>query len=262
MIVNKHNSLLEIDIISALTDNYVYIVHDKVTGATCAIDPSVAEPVLQRAAARGWTLTHVLNTHHHWDHTGGNEGIKRATGAVVIGAAADAGRLPALDIGLNDGDTIEFGSHEATVLAVPGHTSGHIAFWFSSDSALFPGDTLFSVGCGRLFEGSPAQMWHSLQRLRCLPDTTRVYCAHEYTLANAQFAVSLDKENRALQRRLQAVKKLRAAKQSTLPTLLGEEKAINPFLMADSPTLQSAVGLVDGDPVQVFAMIRRRKDLF
>ncbi len=254
--------LLEIDQISILNDNYVYLLHDHITNATCAIDPSVAEPVLQRAAARGWTLTHVFNTHHHWDHTGGNKGIKHATGAVVIGASADAGRLPALDIGLKDGDTIEFGSHKATVLAVPGHTSGHIAFWFPSDSALFPGDTLFSVGCGRLFEGTPAQMWHSLQRLRCLPDSTRVYCAHEYTLANVNFACSLEKENRALQRRLQDVKKLRATKQSTLPTLLGEEKAINPFLRADSPILQSAVGLVNSDPVQVFAMIRRRKDLF
>ena len=262
MITNQCKSILEIDKIPVLTDNYVYLLHDNVTGATCAIDPSVAEPVLQRAAAHGWTLTHVLNTHHHWDHIGGNEDIKRATGAVVIGAAVDAGRLPGLDIGVKDGDTIELGSHKATVLAVPGHTSGHIAYWFSSDSALFSGDTLFSVGCGRLFEGSPAQMWHSLQRLRSLPDSTRVYCAHEYTLVNVKFACTLEKENCALQRRLHAVKILRAAHKSTLPTLLGEEKALNPFLRADSPILQAAVGLVDGDPVQVFSMIRHRKDLF
>ena len=262
MLTNQYESLLEIEQISVLTDNYVYLLHENVTGATCAIDPSVAEPVLHRATILGWKITHVLNTHHHWDHTGGNEGIKRATGALVMGATADAGRLPCLDIGLQDGDSVEFGSHKATVLAVPGHTMGHIAFWFSSDEMLFSGDTLFSIGCGRLFEGSPAQMWYSLQRLRSLPDSTRLYCAHEYTLTNAKFACTLEKDNHALQRRLQAVEKLRAAKKSTLPTLLGEEKAINPFLRADSPTLQTAVGLADSDPVQVFAIIRRRKDLF
>ncbi|VBB69345.1 Hydroxyacylglutathione hydrolase [invertebrate metagenome] len=253
---------LEIEQVPVLADNYVYLLHDHTTGATAAVDPSVAEPVLQRAAARGWTLTHVFNTHHHWDHTGGNEDIKRVTGAVVIGAAADAERLPGLDVGLKDGDTVAFGSHQAIILAVPGHTRAHIAFWFSSEAALFPGDTLFSIGCGRLFEGSYAQMWHSLQRIRALPDSTHVYCAHEYTLHNAAFASIIDRKNRALQRRFTEVKKLRQENRSTLPALLGEEKTINPFLRADSPMLQAAVGLANCDPVQVFAMIRRRKDSF
>ncbi len=251
---------LVIEQIPVLADNYVYLLHDSATGATAVIDPSVAEPVLQVATARGWIITHVLNTHHHWDHTGGNEAIKQATGAIVVGAAADAGRLPGLDTGMRDGDTLAIGSHHATVLAVPGHTRGHIAFWFADDAALFPGDTLFSIGCGRLFEGSPEQMWNSLQRLRSLPDSTRVYCAHEYTLSNVKFACTLDPDNPALQRRVRAVEALRQARRSTIPAVLGEEKCANPFLRADSLALQTAVGQTD--PVQVFAILRRRKDAF
>lgn len=246
--------------ISVLTDNYVYLLHDDTTGVTAAIDPSVAEPVLQVAATCGWIITHVLNTHHHWDHTGGNEGIKRVTGATVIGAATDANRLPGLDVRANDNDIITIGSHQATVLAIPGHTCGHIAFWFASSNLLFPGDTLFSIGCGRLFEGSSEQMWHSLKRLRHLPDSTIVYCAHEYTLHNAKFACTLEPDNIALQQRLVEVEALRQIQRPTIPTLLGEEKATNPFLRADLPVMQTAVGLVD--PVQVFAEIRRRKDNF
>lgn len=253
-------SSLTIEQIPVLTDNYVYLLHDDTTGATAAIDPSVADPVLQIATARGWTITHVLNTHHHWDHVCGNEDIKRATGAIVIGAAIDANRLPGLDVGVEDGDILALGPHRATVLAVPGHTRGHIAFWFTIAAMLFPGDTLFSIGCGRLSEGSPAQMWHSLQRLRHLPDSTRVYCAHEYTLSNAKFACTLEPDNLALQRRLAEVQMLRQTHRPTIPALLSEEKAANPFLRADSPTLQTAVGLVD--PVKVFAAIRRRKDDF
>ncbi|KAF0118615.1 MAG: hydroxyacylglutathione hydrolase [Rhodospirillaceae bacterium] len=252
--------MLTIEQIPVLSDNYVHLLHDTTTGATAAMDPAVAEAVLEVLKARGWTLTHVLNTHHHWDHTGGNEALKRATGAIVVGAAADADRLPGLDVGVREGDTFALGACTARILAVPGHTRGHIAFWFADAAALFPGDTLFSLGCGRLFEGTPEQMWDSLQRLRRLPDSTKVYCAHEYTLANAKFARTVDPDNPALQRRLAEVERLRQTRRPTLPALLGEEKAANPFLRADSQIMQNTLGLTD--PVQVFAEIRRRKDFF
>ena len=252
--------MLTIEQIPALSDNYIHLLHDTATGATAVIDPAVAEAVLETLQTRGWTLTHVLNTHHHWDHTGGNEALKRETGAIIVGAAADAGRLPGLDREVQNGDTFALGSCTARIMAVPGHTRHHIAFWFADAEAVFPGDTLFSLGCGRLFEGTPEQMWNSLQLLRDLPDSTKVYCAHEYTLANAKFARTVDPDNPALHRRLAEVERLRAARRPTIPAVLGEEKAANPFLRADSQILQKALGLTD--PVQVFAEIRHRKDVF
>ncbi len=251
---------LIIEQIPVLRDNYVYLVHDRASGLTAAVDPAVAEPVAAALAVRGWRLTHILNTHHHGDHTGGNLPLKAATGCTIVGYGADAHRIPGIDVAVNDGETFAFGSTAAQIIAVPGHTLGHIAYWFAEAQAVFCGDTLFSLGCGRLFEGTAAMMWHSLGRLRQLPDETRVCCAHEYTQSNAAFALTIDPANPALRERAAAVSALRRQGLPTVPSRLGDEKAANPFLRADAPELAAVVG---GDgPVAVFGEIRRRKDVF
>jgi hydroxyacylglutathione hydrolase len=247
--------------IPVLRDNYVYLLHDEASGATGVVDPSVAAPVLAQLAETGWQLTHILNTHHHADHTGGNLEIKRATGAIVVGPRADRDRIPGIDVAVADGERYALGSETAEVFDVPGHTRGHIAYWFKDARALFCGDTLFLMGCGRLFEGTPEQMWHSLGKLRRLPGETRVYCGHEYTQANARFALTVDPENAALVARARRVDALRAEGESTVPGTMADELATNPFLRADQPALQEAAG-APGDPVATFAAIRRRKDVF
>ena len=254
--------MLEILQIPVLSDNYVYLVREPQSGAVGVVDPAVPEPVLQEADRLGWTITHILNTHHHGDHVGGNRKIKAATGCTIVGPRADAGRIPGIDIQVGDGDTYEFGAAKATVFDVPGHTRGHIAFWFADSHALFCGDTLFALGCGRMFEGNPQQFWTSLSKLRALPDETRVYCAHEYTQANARFALSVDSGNAALVDRSKRIDEARARNEPTVPSLLGEEKATNPFLRVDDATLAANVGLAGGDPVTVFAEVRARKDSF
>lgn len=251
---------LTIEQLPVLNDNYVYLLHDGATGKCAAVDPSVAEPVLEAVERRGWHLSHILNTHHHWDHTGGNLALKQATGCTIVGYGKDASRIPGIDVEVADGEVIGFGVHHAQIIAVPGHTLGHIAYWFEAASAVFCGDTLFSLGCGRLFEGSPPMMWASLLRLRDLPDDTRVFCGHEYTLNNAAFALDVDPDNPSLQRRAAEVKELRRQGMPSVPSLLADEKAANPFLRADSPSLRSR--LKSADPVAVFAEIRRRKDVF
>jgi len=254
---------LDIEQILVLQDNYIYLLHDPETGATAVIDPSVSEPVLERLAAKGWRLSHILNTHHHADHTDGNLALKAATGAQVIGARRDAQRLPGLDVGVDDGDIVQVGSATARVMAMPGHTLGHLAYWFADSQAVFCGDTLFALGCGRLFEGSPTQMWQSLLTLRGLPDDTQVYCAHEYTQANARFARTIEPANAELIARVAAIDAARAQHQPTVPSLLSLERATNPFLRADIAAVKSAIGLpADTAPTQVFAEIRRRKDVF
>ena len=253
---------LQVEQIAVLRDNYVYLARDASTGACAAIDPAVAEPVLQRLAALDWRLTHILNTHHHHDHVGGNLELKRATGCLIVGNRHDAGRIPGIDVGVEDGDEVALGASRARVLDVSGHTMGHIAYWFREDDALFCGDTMFSLGCGRLFEGSPGQMWASLSKLRELPGETRICCAHEYTESNARFALSIDPDNAALRRRADEVRALRAQGRPTVPSTLAVERATNPFLRADDPRLQRAAGLAARDPVAAFAEIRRRKDAF
>ncbi len=247
--------------IPALRDNYVYLLHEPETGATGVVDPSVAEPVLRALADTGWRLTHILNTHHHPDHTGGNLELKRATGAIIVGPRADRNRIPGIDVEVGEGERYALGSQTAHVFDVPGHTRGHIAYWFEESRALFCGDTLFLMGCGRLFEGTPEQMWHSLGKLRRLPAETHVYCGHEYTQSNARFALTVEPENAALVARSRRVDALRAEGRSTVPGTMGEEIATNPFLRADEPALQQAVG-APGDPVATFAAIRHRKDNF
>lgn len=253
---------LEIHQIPVLRDNYVYLMRDPESTACAAVDPSVAEPVLRALDRLQWRLSHILNTHHHHDHVGGNLELKRATGCTIVGNAADAHRIPGIDVQVSDGDTVLLGSQEATVIEISGHTVGHIAYWFPGSRAVFCGDTLFAIGCGRLFEGTPAQMWASLTRLRSLPDETRVYCGHEYTQSNAAFARALDPDNAALADRARRVDALRAQDQPTVPSTLAEERATNPFLRADAEDLRQAAGLAGQDPVSVFAEIRRRKDSF
>lgn len=253
---------LEIVQIPVLNDNYVYLAREPQSGAVGVVDPAVHEPVLAELQRRNWVLTHILNTHHHPDHVGGNMALKQATGCKVIGPEADADRIPGLDIAVGDNEGINLGNETARVFDVPGHTKGHIAYWFADSQALFCGDTLFALGCGRLFEGTPAQMWSSLSKLRRLPDDTRVYCAHEYTESNARFAVTVEPGNDVLQRRYQHIRELRAQGKPTVPSTLGEEKATNPFLRPMSGDIRQQLNMMDADDVAVFAEVRKRKDSF
>ena len=254
---------LEIEQVPVLSDNYVHLVRDPGTGACAAVDPAVAGPVLAALDRLGWSLTHIFCTHHHADHVGGNAELKRATGATIVGARIDRNRIPGLDIEVEEGDHVTLGNQSARVLFVPGHTSGHVAYFFEDARVLFCGDTLFSLGCGRLFEGTPpGQMWDSLCKLRALPDDTEVYPAHEYTNSNADFALTQEPDNPALKARADAVLRLREAGKSSLPSTIAGEKATNPFLRADVPDLLAATGLTGRDPVSAFAEIRHRKDIF
>ncbi len=253
---------LQIEQIPVLRDNYVYVVHDPASGATAAIDPAVAEPVEECLSTHGWRLTHILNTHHHDDHIGGNLALKRASGAKVVGARHDAQRIPGIDVEVGDGESFLLGTAAAMVIDVPGHTVGHIAYWFPESHALFCGDTLFCLGCGRLFEGTAEQMWASLLKLRSLPDETMVYCAHEYTQSNARFARTVERDNAELIGRIAEIDARRGRRLPTVPAPLAVERATNPFLRADIESVKKGVGLPGADAARVFAEIRRRKDAF
>lgn len=222
----------EIGVVPALSDNYVWMLRCVETGTVAIIDPSVDQPVLTACANRGWMPSVILNTHWHPDHVGGNLGIKEAHGCAIWGPAAEADRIPGIDHRLKEGDRVSVGRLEAVVWEVPGHTLGHIAYHFEANGLLFIGDTLFAMGCGRLFEGTAEQMFGNMERLRDLPDDVFVYPAHEYTLGNARFALAQQPENVAVQRRLAEVEEARARGKITLPTTIGLERATNPFLMA------------------------------
>ena len=224
--------MLEIVRVPVLSDNYSWLVHDAASGATMVVDPGEAPPVLAAAQARGWTIDAIWITHWHPDHTGGNADIRAATGARVIGPEAEREKIATLDDGLADGDAVRLGDREAVVMAVPGHTAGHIAFHFAEEGAIFTGDTLFAMGCGRLFEGDAGQMYANMRRFAALDDATRVYCGHEYTQSNGRFALSVDPDNQALAARMAEVDRLRADDRPTVPTTIGEERATNPFLRA------------------------------
>jgi hydroxyacylglutathione hydrolase len=253
---------LEIRLVPLLSDNYAYLLNDPASGEAAVVDPSEAAPVLAALRETGWRLKHILNTHHHPDHIGGNRALKDATGAVIVGPERDRHRIPDLDTGLSEGDTYAVGTRVFSVLETPGHTSGHISLVFDEDRALFSGDTLFSLGCGRLFEGTPAEMWHSLSKLKRLPGDMRVYCGHEYTQSNCRFAVTIEPDNHDLRARADEITRQRAAGQPTIPTTLDLENRTNPFLRVDRPELQAANGWTGRDPVEIFAEIRRRKDNF
>lgn len=253
---------LEIVRIPCLTDNYVWLLREPASGEVAVVDPADPGPVRAALEARGWKLTHILNTHHHADHVGGNLALAQATGCTIVGPRADRGRIPGIRIEVGDGDRIALGAASAEVFDVPGHTRGHIAYFFATSRALFCGDTLFALGCGRMFEGTAPQMWASLAKLRALPDDTRVYCAHEYTQSNARFALHVDPHNAALRSRSAEIDALRARGEATVPSLLGDEKHTNPFLRADDPVLARAHGLDAGDPAAVFGFLRGSKDQF
>jgi hydroxyacylglutathione hydrolase len=251
---------LEVHQFACLDDNYGYLLHDHKTRVTASIDTPDVAAIEAALAAQNWKLTHILNTHHHYDHAGGNLELKEKTRAIVVGPHADAARIPGIDIRLSDQDDYYFGKQRMVVYETPGHTIGHIVYYFAAAGIVFVGDTLFSLGCGRLFEGTPEQMWHSLQKLLALPDETLVYCAHEYTQSNARFALTLEPHNRALVERAAEVEKLRAANLPTVPTTIGLERQTNPFLRPDSTELRATLGMLDADNVTVFAETRRRKD--
>jgi hydroxyacylglutathione hydrolase len=257
---------MQVTRISALSDNYIFLLYDPKQNIAAVVDPAVAEPVLQRLQELGAQLVAIFNTHHHNDHVGGNRQLIQRFGNVkVYGGEKDRGRIPGQQVFLQEGDRVQFADRTAEVIFVPGHTRAHIAYYFAPTAdgetgELFCGDTLFAGGCGRLFEGSPAQMVESLSKLRTLPDNTRVWCAHEYTLKNLQFALSVDSTNPDLQSRFAEVKAARSRSEPTVPSMLDLEKRTNPFLRWNESTLQSAVK--SHDPVQTFARLRGMKDHF
>jgi len=237
---------MEIIAVPAFTDNYIWIVHDEESGETAVVDPGDASPALAECERRGWTITQVWNTHHHWDHTGGNAKIKEATGALVSAPAAE--EIKVRDVGLSEGSELRIGNHPGRVIEIPGHTLGHVALVFDDPRMAFVGDTLFAMGCGRLFEGTAQQMHHSLQRIADLPGDTALYCGHEYTLANARFAEHAEPENEAIAVRYERVRAQREKNEITLPTTVSEERETNPFVRATN--------------WEEFARLRAEKDSF
>lgn len=253
---------IEIRQFPCLSDNYGFLIRDRTTGAVATVDTPDAGEINRQLEAAGWRLTHILNTHHHFDHAGGNLALKEKWGCEIVGPKAEATRIPGIDRAVGEGDVVLLGETTARVFDTPGHTSGHIIYHFAEDGAAFVGDTIFAMGCGRLFEGTPAQMWNSLQKIAALPPETRLYCAHEYTQANGRFALSVDPQNDALKNRMEEVNALRAKDRPTVPTTLKQELATNPFLRAENHALQAAIDMTGAGPVDVFAKTRALKDSF
>ena len=239
---------IEIVGVPVLNDNYVWLMHEEVTGETVVIDPAVAGPVLEAASARGWTISQIWNTHWHPDHAGGNEAIKAATGCTVIASEVDSARTPAVDRQVSHGDVIAIGAWDFHVIDVGGHTNGHIALHSARADLAFVGDALFALGCGRMFEGTPPQFWASLCRLKALPPSTLLYCAHEYTLSNAKFAAAMEPDNADIAARLAEVSAMRERGEPTVPTTIRQERATNPFMRAGT--------------VEELARLRTAKDNF
>lgn len=253
---------LELVTIPCLKDNYAYLVHDAESGETAVVDVPEAGPISATLKERGWTLSHILLTHHHWDHIDGVADLLKDHPAKVIGAEADAHRLPPLDIAVAEGDTLRIGGESVQVIDVSGHTVGHIAFYFADSKLAFTADSLMALGCGRLFEGAPDQMFDSLSKLAALPADTLICSGHEYTQSNGKFALTIDPDNPALISRIKQVQKARAEGKATVPSLLSEELATNPFLRCNDPKVKASVGMIDAQPSSVFAEIRKRKDSF
>jgi len=253
---------LQISQFPCLSDNYGFLIHDPETHACAAIDTPDAEAVNVALEERGWQLTDIFNTHWHPDHTGGNEALKERWACTVTGPQAEDGRIPVADRLVHEGDSVSLGGFTASVIETPGHTRGHIIFHFETAGIAFVGDTLFALGCGRLFEGTAAVMWPSLKKVRALPEDTVVFCAHEYTQSNARFAETVETSNKALIERIAQVDEKRARDEPTVPTTIALERETNPFLRADISSLQADIGMKGADPVEVFAEIRQRKDNF
>ncbi|HEY1736350.1 MAG TPA: hydroxyacylglutathione hydrolase [Methylovirgula sp.] len=244
-----------------LSDNFGVLVHAPETGATASIDAPDAAPILAALAEKNWKLTDIWVTHHHADHTQGIPGLKASfPDARITGPAKEAAKIGRLDVEVKEGDVVALGPHKAKVIEVPGHTLGHIAYWFEKEDVLFAGDTLFAMGCGRAFEAPPEVLYRSLMKLAALPDQTHVYCGHEYTLSNARFARKVDPDNEALRLREGEVAALRAEGRLTLPTRMDLERATNPFLRTDDPAIQANIGLKGADPAKVFAALRELKN--
>lgn len=252
----------QVRLFPCLQDNYGVLLHDPATGATAAIDAPEAAPIEAALKGNGWKLTDILVTHHHGDHTGGIVELKQKYGCRVVAPRKEAGKIPAVDVTVGEGENVTVGSLTAHVLETPGHTLGQVAYWFHADKLVFVGDTLFSIGCGRVIEGNPDMMWRSLSKLRDLPGDTRIFCGHEYTQANIRFALTIEPENKALLARAAAVDKLVAEKKLTIPSTMAEEREANPFLRADVPEIAASVGLSGKAPAEVFAEIRARKNNF
>lgn len=254
---------VSVERVPCLKDNYSWIIHDHATGKTAVVDPAEEGPVVAALKDKGWTLSHILNTHHHWDHTGGNEILKDMFNVCIVGPKADEDRIPGIDVALGDGDEYMLGNVRIVCYDTPGHTRGHITFHLPEVQALFPGDTLFSMGCGRLFEGTPEQMWASLSKLVPLDADTRVYCAHEYTLSNARFAMHVEPNNVALQRRFKEVEEARSKGIPTIPSVMGVELETNPFLRPDSKEIRASLNIPESaSNAEAFGVIRRAKDSF
>ena len=260
--MNASPYVLEIIEVGNRLQNIIYLLHCTATNTTAAVDPTEAEPVLAALATRDWTLDFILTTHHHADHTDGNLPLKAATNCTVIGSKRDGARIPAIDIGLEEGETFTVGALHGTVIETSGHTLGHIAFYFESSKLLFSGDCLFSMGCGRIFEGTAAQAYASLQKLASLPDDTWLYPGHEYTLANGAFALSVETDNAALHQRLQQAKELRESGRPTMPVPMGTERTTNPFLRCDRPAIRQTLDMKEVEDVEVFTRLRAMKDRF
>lgn len=254
--------MLDIQQIPVLSDNYIYLIHDSDSKETAVVDPAVAEPILSYLKQKNWQLDYIFNTHHHADHIGGNSVLKQQTGCHIIGSEADRQRIPGIDQGVIEGDCLHLGKHSIQVIECSGHTQGHIAFYIPDAHALFCGDTMFAIGCGRLFEGNAAQMLQSLKKFTTLPADTKIYCAHEYTAANAQFALSVEPNNIVLQQAIADIKQLRAKNLPTVPTTLEQEIATNPFLRADSLEIQQTLAMQGATELAVFTEIRERKNRF
>lgn len=255
--------MLDLKILPALTDNYIYLIHDPRTGQTLAVDPSEPEIVLNTLNANHWQLTHIINTHHHYDHTGGNRELKKRTQCKIFGPEKEKLKIPGIDTALKEGSILPFGESKMIAYDTGGHTEGHLSYWFPKENWLFVGDTLFSLGCGRLFEGTAKQLWASLDRVRKLPPETMIYCGHEYTVANAQFALTIEPDNQDLKIAFSKAKQLRAIHQPTLPTRLGDEIKTNPFLRPESRTIRRNLQMPDSaQNWEVFAELRHQKDLF
>jgi hydroxyacylglutathione hydrolase len=253
---------LDIELFGCRSDNFGVLVHDPETGATASIDAPEEKPIVAALARRGWRLTHIFTTHHHADHVEANQALKAQSGATIIGPAREADRIPGIDQRADDGDRFDFAGHPVEVIGTPGHTLGHVCYHLPEDRLLFAADTLFALGCGRLFEGSAAQMWQSLSKLAALPADTRVYFGHEYTLSNARFALSVDPDNVDLQARAAEIEQARAAGRFTAPTTIGLERATNPFLRAADAAIRAQLGMPNASDAEVFAEIRARKDRF
>ena len=253
---------IEIRQFPCLSDNYGFLLRDQTTGAVATIDTPDTTAINEELEKAGWSLTHIFNTHHHWDHAGGNLALKEKWHCEIVGPKNEADRIPGLDRAVGEGDIVALGESRANIHDTPGHTSGHIIYHFTDDQAAFVGDTIFALGCGRLFEGTPAQMWASLNKIAVMPAETKLYCAHEYTQANAAFALTVDPMNDALKKRTAEINKLRADGEPTVPTNVAIELATNPFMRAEDAQLQAALGLSGADAVEVFAETRKRKDNF